>query len=60
VQFKNAGIIIGSDTALAMGHYIFIDPKGEQTIAEYSFGYIPANDQTLKLNLHHSSIPFAR
>ncbi len=59
VRFENAGIIIDEDSALAMGHYYFTDANtGEETEAEYTFGYYKDEDGNLRIDLHHSSFPF--
>lgn len=59
VRFENSEIIIHGDTALAMGNYYFTDTEGEETQVEYTFGYIMDKEGTLRINLHHSSIPFS-
>ena len=59
VRWENNGIFIGSDTAMAMGNYHFTAPDGSETKVEYSFGYIPDNDGKLRINLHHSSLPYS-
>ena len=56
VRFTNHGIITHNNYALAMGHYFF-KSNNEEVMVEYSFGYIKANGQ-LKINLHHSSLPY--
>ncbi len=58
VKFKNEQIIIDCDSALAMGNYYFTSNTGEIIKVEYSFGYIKNNAGKLKINLHHSSLPY--
>lgn len=58
VRFENEAITTDSDSALAMGNYYFTDPSGKVTKVEYSFGYIRGADGALKINLHHSSLPY--
>ncbi|MCT4641004.1 MAG: hypothetical protein N4A33_01825 [Bacteriovoracaceae bacterium] len=58
VRFENTGIIIQGDTALAMGNYFFTDTEGNETKVEYTFGYMTDNEGNLRINLHHSSVPF--
>jgi hypothetical protein len=58
VQFVNAGISVTDDRALAMGNYYFTSPDGTVTKVEYSFGYIDVKGK-LKINLHHSSLPYS-
>lgn len=59
VRFENSEIVIHGDTALAMGNYYFTDVNGVETQVEYTFGYILDKDSELKINLHHSSVPFS-
>ena len=40
-----------------MGNYFFTDSEGEETKVEYTFGYILDEENKLKINVHHSSIP---
>ena len=58
VRFENAGIIIDGDRAIAMGNYFFTDLNDNEAKVEYTFGYIRGNNGNLKINLHHSSLPF--
>lgn len=62
VRWESNGIYVGSDSAMAMGNYFFTakNDKGidEETKVEYSFGYIVGEDGKLKINLHHSSLPY--
>jgi hypothetical protein len=58
VRFENSGIILQGDAALAMGNYFFTDLSGAETKVEYSFGYVRGPNGELRINLHHSSIPF--
>ena len=44
---------------MAMGNYYFTGPDGKETKVEYTFGYIIGKDGKLKINLHHSSLPFS-
>ncbi len=59
VRWENEGIITDGDSALAMGNYYFTDKQGNETKVEYSFGYVKDENGDLKINLHHSSIPYA-
>ena len=58
VRFVNADIILEVNHAIAMGTYFFMDGEGNETRVEYTFGYLRANGDTLKINLHHSSLPY--
>jgi hypothetical protein len=58
VRFENEGIIVDCDSALAMGNYYFTTTEGNEIKVEYSFGYIEDENGNLKINLHHSSLPY--
>jgi len=58
VRFENHGMAIGCDTALAQGNYYFTKTDGQEIKVEYSFGYVEDKDGHLKINLHHSSLPY--
>lgn len=58
VRWENNGTIVDSDSAMAMGNYYFTDTDGNDTKVEYSFGYVRDENGDLKINLHHSSVPF--
>lgn len=59
VRFDNAKIIIMDNYAIAMGNYYFT-AKGslEEVKVEYSFGYVKDRQGKLRINLHHSSMPY--
>lgn len=61
VKFDNAGgILLREDTAIAMGNYFFTETEtGAIKKVEYTFGYVKTADGSLKINLHHSSVPFS-
>ena len=59
VRFENSEIIVQGNTALAMGNYYFTDTDGGETAVEYTFGYIMDDHGNLRINLHHSSVPFS-
>ncbi|MBT8421081.1 MAG: hypothetical protein KJO08_09500 [Gammaproteobacteria bacterium] len=59
VRFENSGVIIDSDSAVAMGNYYFTDANtGKEAKAEFTFGYVKNDDGKLLINLHHSSFPY--
>lgn len=58
VRFENEGIITYCDNAVAMGEYFFTKTDGTDVKVEYSFGYVRDEDGDLKINLHHSSLPY--
>lgn len=58
VRWENNGTVVDSDSAMSMGNYYFTDTDGNDTKVEYSFGYVRDENGDLKINLHHSSVPF--
>lgn len=60
VRFGQQQIITDSDSAVAMGNYYFT-PVGEtdETKVEYTFGYMRDADGNLRINVHHSSLPYS-
>lgn len=59
VRFENANTIIDSDSAISMGNYYFTDANsGKEVKVEYTFGYIQDQNGKLRINLHHSSVPY--
>ncbi|MEL7232302.1 MAG: phosphoribosyl-AMP cyclohydrolase [Pseudomonadota bacterium] len=57
-RWENNGIYTDGDSAMAMGNYFFTGPDGTETKVEYTFGYVLDEDGDLKINLHHSSLPY--
>ncbi len=58
VRFSNTGIVCQGDLAMAMGNYFFGRTDGSELKAEFSFVYVRGRDETLKILLHHSALPF--
>ncbi len=58
IEFENTGICLYDNTALAMGHYYFTDTEDNKVKVEYSFSYVKQDDGSLKIQLHHSSLPY--
>lgn len=59
VRFENEGIITDDDNAMAMGNYFFTNEDGTVTKVEYTFGYVRDENGKLRINVHHSSVPYA-
>jgi hypothetical protein len=59
VRWENNGIYADDDSAMAMGNYYFTGPDGSETKVEYTFGYVLDDNGDLKINLHHSSLPYS-
>ncbi len=59
VRFGEQEIITDQDSATAMGNYYFT-PVGstEETKVEYTFGYMKDKEGTVRINVHHSSLPY--
>merc|ERR1711912_206312 len=58
VRFENEGVILYHSKAMAMGNYFFTNSTGSETKVEYSFGYFLDSSGSLRINLHHSSLPY--
>lgn len=59
VRWESNGIYTNDKSAMAMGNYYFTGPDGNETKVEYSFGYVLDGNGNLKINLHHSSLPYS-
>ena len=57
IFFENASMILREETALAMGHYFFVNQEGEEFKLEFTFGYLIDTRGELLICLHHSSKP---
>ncbi len=58
VRFENHAFILNNHSAISMGNYFFTDPKGFHKKVEFTIGYIRTKTGQIKINLHHSSLPF--
>ncbi|MEO1534445.1 MAG: phosphoribosyl-AMP cyclohydrolase [Planctomycetota bacterium] len=59
VRWQNNAVYTDSDSAMAMGNYWFTGPDGNETKVEYTFGYVIDENGELRINLHHSSLPYS-
>ena len=59
VRFENASVILNENSAIAMGNYFFTETNGDEVKVEYTFGYFLDSNHNLKINLHHSSLPYS-
>jgi hypothetical protein len=59
VKFENNNILLETNRAIATGNYWFTDVNGNEAKVEYTFGYKLTADGKLKIDLHHSSFPYA-
>ena len=59
VRFENVDIFTEGKVGMAMGNYFFTTPEGDEVKVEYSFGYLLDDNGNVRINLHHSSMPYA-
>lgn len=59
VRFENSGLILKEQYAIAMGNYFFVDYNNIETKVEFTFGFYRNEEGNLKINLHHSSLPYS-
>lgn len=53
-------IAIHGDYAVSMGNYFFTPAEGgEPQKVEFTFGYIKDDEGNLRINVHHSSLPYS-
>jgi hypothetical protein len=58
VRWENVDITTSGNTAMAMGNYFFTTPEGGEVKVEYTFGYFLDAEGKVRINLHHSSVPY--
>ena len=58
IKFENFKVINYKDQLLSMGNYYFEDDNNELLKVEYTFGFIKISPDQLRINLHHSSLPY--
>ena len=59
IKFENYKVVENNDNLFAMGNYFFENDKNEFLKVEYTFGFIRINSNELRINLHHSSLPYS-
>ncbi|MCG8698181.1 MAG: hypothetical protein MI922_09015 [Bacteroidales bacterium] len=59
IVFDNQGFIIDYDMLCASGNYYFTDSYDNTIKVEYTMGFIKDKNGKLKINLHHSSLPYS-
>lgn len=57
-DFYVAGIITGEKHGIVMGNKLLKDVDDNLTVANFTMGFFRDTDGSLKINLHHSSLPF--
>lgn len=55
-----AGVFVDANVALAMGNVHLEGVNGDKVTVDKTFGYLRGEDGTLRIVLHHSSLPYAR
>lgn len=58
IKFENYKIIELNNYFLSMGNYYFADDNKSLKV-EYTFGFIMTENNELRINLHHSSLPYS-
>ncbi len=58
VRFSNTEIVCRGEVGLAMGNYFFGRADGSELKAEFSLCYVRGTDGSLKIQLHHSALPY--
>ena len=58
-MLDNNKVDFNGPTATAMGEYYFTATDGTTAKVEYTFGYKRNADGKIRINLHHSSLPYS-
>lgn len=58
-KFEIAGIITGEKHGIVMGNKLLKQTNGTITVANFTMGFYRSANGGLKINLHHSSLPYA-
>jgi hypothetical protein len=58
-QFKNAAVLINGDLAVTMGNVMLTDKHGKVTTVDKTWGFKKSPDGTIRIVLHHSSLPYS-
>lgn len=58
-SIDNAAIYIEGNTAISMGNVHMTDAAGNKTTVDKTWGWTRADDGTLQIVLHHSSLPYS-
>ena len=58
VEFEIAGMILGENHGIVMGNKHLKDNSGKITIANFTMGFVKDENDQLRINLHHSSLPY--
>jgi hypothetical protein len=58
VRFENSGLVLRPGLGAAMGNYYFGRTEGSELKVEYSFVYVRDRSGAVKIQLHHSALPY--
>lgn len=58
-EFKNAAVHMNGDLALTMGHVHLTNKDGSVTTVDKTWGFKKDEQGTLRIVLHHSSLPYS-
>lgn len=58
VEFEIAGVILGKTHGIVMGNKHIKDTSGKLIMANFTMGFVRDSSGGLKINLHHSSLPY--
>ncbi len=58
IKFENYKIVEYNGYFISMGNYYFEDQKNKLLKVEFTFGFINIGNNELRINLHHSSLPY--
>ncbi len=59
IRFENAGIVCQESVGISMGNYFFTPSDGEELKVEYTFVHVRDSTGELKIQLHHSALPYS-
>ena len=60
VEIRNAAIQLHGETALSMGNVMITDKNGKVTTVDKTWGYARDDKGSLRIVLHHSSLPVTK
>ncbi len=58
IRFENHGVVCRGGVAWAMGNYFFKRADNTGLKVEFSFVFVPDESGHLRIQLHHSALPF--
>jgi len=59
IRFENAGIVCREGVGISMGNYFFDNGDGSELKVEYTFVHVRDSDGNMKIQLHHSALPYS-